>query len=346
MGGLIGFLGILGLTWWQLLHFRLLPVVTVGGSVVFILFVLVVGLQIIISKDRAFIKNAFSRYISEKVVDELIAKPERLKLGGEERVMTVLFSDLADFTTMSEKMLPAELVHLLNIYLTEMTDLVLEHGGIIDKYEGDAIMAEFGAPLDMPDHADMAVLTGLRMQHRLEQLNREWKERGLPEISCRIGINTGPMIVGNMGSNQVFDYTVIGDSVNLASRLEGANKHYRTRLMISEYTCRSLTPGRFKTRVLDVIKVKGKSEPVKVFEVYAEASEAISNEASAYYRLYEEAYHSYLSKDFSLAKAKFKTALSYRENDPAAVRMLDRIEGIDPEGLPSDWDGSIALTSK
>lgn len=346
IGGLISFAGIFGLTWWQMLHFRLLPVVTVGGSALFILFILVVGLQIAVSRERAFIKNAFSRYISEKVVDELIAKPELLKLGGEERIITVLFSDLADFTTMSEKMPPADLVHLLNIYLTEMTDLVLEQGGIIDKYEGDAIMAEFGAPLSMPDHADMAVLTGLRMQKRLEGLNKEWKKNRLPEISCRIGINTGPMIVGNMGSNQVFDYTVIGDSVNLASRLEGANKRYRTRLMVSEYTHGYVTPDRFKTRVLDVIRVKGKSEPVKVFEVYAESSEVISHEAETYYRLYEEAFESYLSRDFAVANEKFKNALNYRKNDPAATEMLARIDAIHPEDLPSDWDGSIALTVK
>jgi adenylate cyclase len=338
--------GIFGLTWWQMLQFRLLPVVTVGGSAFFILFILIVGLQIAVSRDRAFIKNAFSRYISEKVVDELLAKPELLKLGGEERIITVLFSDLADFTTMSEKMPPADLVHLLNIYLTEMTDLVLEQGGIIDKYEGDAIMAEFGAPLSMPDHADMAVLTGLKMQKRLEGLNREWKKNGLPEISCRIGINTGPMIVGNMGSNQVFDYTVIGDSVNLASRLEGANKRYRTRLMVSEYTHGYLTPDRFKTRVLDVIRVKGKSEPVKVFEVYAESSCAIPHEEETYYRLYEEAFESYLSRDFAEANEKFRNALNYRKNDPAATEMLARIDAINPEDLPSNWDGSIALTVK
>ena len=179
----------------------------------------------------------------EKVVDTLLGSPEMLKLGGEERVMSVLFSDLAGFTTLSEKMTPTQLVHLLNHYLTEMTDIVLAEGGIIDKYEGDAIMAEFGAPLPLPDHADRAVRTGLKMQRRLKELREIWKGQGLPELRCRVGINTGAMIVGNMGSNQVFDYTVIGDSVNLASRLEGANKRYNTYLMISEFTLDCLTPG-------------------------------------------------------------------------------------------------------
>ena len=154
------------------------------------------------------------------------------------------------------------------------------------------------------------------------------------------------MIVGNMGSNQVFDYTVIGDSVNLASRLEGANKRYRTRLMVSEYTHDHLTPDRFKTRILDVIRVKGKSEPVKVFEVYAESSGAISHEEETYYRLYEEAFESYLSRDFAVANEKFGNALNYRKKDPAATEMLARIGAINPEHLPSDWDGSIALTVK
>ena len=151
-------------------------------------------------------------------------------------------------------MTPPDLVNLLNEYLTEMTNIVLEEGGIIDKYQGDAIMAEFGVPVPAPDHADMAVRTGLRMQRCLKKLRKEWAQKGLPSLRCRVGINTGPMIIGNMGSNQVFDYTVIGDAVNLASRLEGANKRYNTFLMISESTYEKLTPGMFKTRVLDIVK--------------------------------------------------------------------------------------------
>jgi adenylate cyclase len=260
--------------------------------------------------------------------------------------MSVLFSDLEGFTTISEKITPTELVHLLNHYLTEMTDIVLAEGGIIDKYEGDAIMAEFGAPLPLPDHADRAVRAGVKMQRRLRELREIWKRQGLPELRCRIGINTGAMIVGNMGSNQVFDYTVIGDSVNLASRLEGANKRYNTYLMISEFTIDYLTPGLFRTRVLDLIKVKGKSKSVKVFEVVGENSHPVAPNDDIYYKAYEEAFELYLSREFSEARRKFKEALTLRSDDPAAKDMVQRIDGLDSKELPPDWDGSITLTSK
>ena len=164
--------GIIGLTWFQFIQFRLFPIVTAGGSFLFIFFTLVIGIEVAVSKERAFLKSAFSRYVPEKVVNHLLESPELLKLGGEERVITVLFSDLESFTNISENMAPPDLVNLLNEYLTEMTNIVLEEGGIIDKYQGDAIMAEFGAPVPCPNHADMAVRTGLRMQRRLKELRK------------------------------------------------------------------------------------------------------------------------------------------------------------------------------
>jgi len=344
--GAIILAGLLGLTWLQFIRFHLFPIVTVGASFLFVFFTLVIGIEIAVSKERAFIKNAFSRYVPEKVVDQMIKNPELLKLGGEERVITVLFSDLANFTTISENMTPPDLVHLLNEYLTEMTNIVLEEGGIVDKYQGDAIMVEFGVPIPAPNHADMAVRTGLRMQRRLKELRKEWSQKGLPELRCRVGINTGPMIIGNMGSNRVFDYTAIGDAVNLASRLEGANKRYNTFLMISESTYEQLTPGMFKTRVLDVIKVKGKDKEVKVFEVYGEASEAVDPDHELYYQTYHNAFEAYLARDFSSAREKFADALSIRFEDSASKEMIARIDAINDEELPADWDGSVALTTK
>ncbi len=317
-----------------------------SGSALVVFFALVTTLEAAVRRERAFIRGAFARYVPGKVVDTLLGSPETLKLGGEERVMSVLFSDLAGFTSFSEKMTPTQLVHLLNQYLTEMTNIVLAEGGIIDKYEGDAIMAEFGAPLSLPDHADRAVRAGLKMQRRLKELREIWKGQGLPELKCRVGINTGAMIVGNMGSNQLFDYTVIGDSVNLASRLEGANKRYNTHLMISEFTLDYLTPGLFRTRVLDVITVKGKSKAVKVFEVVGENSHPTEPNDEIYYKTYEQAFNLYLSKEFGEARRKFQEALTRRPDDPAAQDMIHRIDGLDPCQLPPDWDGSISLTSK
>lgn len=265
--GAAALIGFPALTWIEITRFTLFPVVTVMFSVFFIFFGLIVALKTIAVKERAFIKGAFAKYLPTEVVDRLLKEPEWLKLGGEEQTLTILFSDIVNFTSITEKSDPRSLVRLLNEYMTEMTAIILDCGGIIDKYQGDAIMAEFGAPLPMPDHADRAVTAGLKMQRRLGELQQVWRGQGLPELSCRVGINTGPVIIGNMGSQQVFDYTVIGDAVNLASRLEGANKDYGTFLMISEFTLASLTPGRFKTRFLDNIKVKGKSQSVKVFEV-------------------------------------------------------------------------------
>jgi adenylate cyclase len=337
---------IMGMTWIQFIRFNLFPVATLSGSFLFIFFTLISGIGIAVSRERSFIKNTFSRYVPQKIVDHLLENPALLKLGGEERIITVLFSDVAGFTTISENMSPPDLVNLLNEYLTEMTDIVLEEGGIIDKYQGDAIMAEFGVPIHMANNADMAVRTGLRMQRRLKKLCQEWHGMGLPELRCRIGINTGPMIIGNMGSHQFSDYTVIGDAVNLASRLEGANKRYNTCLMISEFTHENLTPGIFKTRLLDVIRVKGKRTAVKVFEVYGETSEVAENDRELYYQIYQRAFEMYLEREFASAGDAFKKALSMRPDDPAAKDMINRINDINFKDLPADWDGSVTLTSK
>jgi adenylate cyclase len=344
--GLVLGVAVVVLTWFEFIHFSLLPVVTVGGSILIVFLGLVATLEIAVGKERSFIKNAFSRYVPGRVVETLLSNPELLKLGGEERVITVLFSDLVGFTSIAEGMSPPRLVQLLNEYLTEMTEVVLAQGGIIDKYEGDAIMAEFGAPLPLSDHADRAVRAGLKMQKRLKELRTIWAGKALPELECRVGINTGSMIIGNMGSNQVFDYTVIGDAVNLASRLESANKRYNTCLIVSESTHQSLTAGLFRTRVLDVIKVKGKSKAAKVFEVYGEQSESVAEIVERYYESYRQAFARYLCRDFEAARNGFQEALSLRPDDPAAMQLIERMNGLDPKVLPADWDGSIALATK
>ena len=346
LSGALILVGIFVLTWLQFIRFQLIPPVTLAASALFIFWGEVIGIGIAVHKERAFIRNAFSRYIPEKVVRELLENPQLLTLGGEERTITVLFSDLTNFTSISEKIPPSKLAHILNAYLTEMTDIILAQGGIIDKYQGDAIMAEFGVPLSVPDHADRAVLTGLTMHRRLDELSSEWQKKGFPNLQCRIGINTGPMIVGNMGSQQVFDYTVIGDAVNLASRLEGANKRYNTRLMISEDTFNALTSGRFRARLLDVIRVKGKSEAVKVFEVYGEMSDNIEPRREEYYQAYQKAFEAYLSRHFDSARKSFQHAGSLFPEDPVCNEMIIRIDAIDPDKLPEDWDGSISLKTK
>ena len=344
--GAVIFVGLLVLTGIAWVHFTLFPLVSVLNSFLVIFFGIVIGLEVAITKDQAFIRNTFAKYVSEKVVNELLQHPELLHLGGEERVISLLFSDIENFTTVSERLSPRELVSLLNDYLTEMTAIVLEQGGIIDKYIGDGIMAEFGAPIPIPHHADQAVRAALHMQRRLKELRPKWRQQGLPELRCRVGINTGSMVVGNIGSEQVFNYTVIGDAVNLASRLEGANKYYQTLVMISEFTYDCLTPNLFRTRLLDAVRVKGRSQPVKIYEVYGESTDDIPAAELQYYHAYHAACAAYLERRFDVACAQFEAALALRPEDTAAREMLGRMAGLDPAALPDDWDGVMTFETK
>jgi adenylate cyclase len=338
--GAIVFVGLFFLAWHEITRFSLFPLMSVLRGVGVIFFGLVIGLQVATSKDQAFIRNAFSKYVPERVVSQLLANPDQLQLGGEERELTVMFCDLVGFTTISEKIAPPQLVRLLNDYFSEMTDIILEEGGIIDKYLGDAIMAEFGAPLNLPDHPVRAVHTALKMQKKLGEMKKSSSLTGLPSLHCRIGINTGAMVVGNMGSHQTFDYTVIGDAVNLASRLESANKFYGTSLMVSEATHSQLTPGIFRTRLLDIIKVKGKSRAISVYEVYGLVNDPTSN------RAYEKGFAAYQARDFDFARQLFEQSLSCRPHDLAAKELLLRLDSLTPELLARGWDGAIALEEK
>ncbi|MBF0230244.1 MAG: adenylate/guanylate cyclase domain-containing protein [Desulfamplus sp.] len=356
-------------TWFEILSFNLFPVVTVTAINSLSLFVFIIVLETSGSKERLFIRNTFARYVPEKVVNTLLAEPEMVKLGGEERIVTVLFSDIENFTSISETLSPTELVNLLNEYFTEMSEIIMKNGGIIDKFQGDSIMAEFGVPLPVKNHPDMAVTAALQMLKRLSELREIWKQKNTIEkkpyeLYCRIGINTNNMIVGNMGSKSVLDYTVIGDAVNLASRLEGANKNYGTYLMISEFTYAQLTVGRFKTRILDYVRVKGKTKPVRVYEVYGQVidgeedfnfrytrqlvnQDSNKGDKEDYYQLYRNGFEAYLAQRFIQATALFKQALNLRPEDKASIGMLDRISKLEKSFyLDKDWDGSIKLMSK
>lgn len=213
------------------------------------------------------IKGMFSRYVSPKVVDELIKNPSAaLKLGGEKQEVTVLFSDIRGFTTLSEQLQPEQVVELLNEYFQAMTDVIFAHDGMVDKFIGDAIMAIFGAPVPHPDDPLRAVQTAVAMQAELKKLQEKWAARGRRTFEIGVGVNTGEAIVGNMGSTQAMGYTVIGDTVNLASRLESANKELATHILISESTYRRVA-GQVEAKEHEGIKVKGKANAMSVFEV-------------------------------------------------------------------------------
>ncbi|OGN32072.1 MAG: hypothetical protein A3I92_00060 [Candidatus Yanofskybacteria bacterium RIFCSPLOWO2_02_FULL_43_10b] len=221
------------------------------------------------AREKKFIQESFGKYLAPEVINELMTDPSRLKLGGQRKELSILFSDIRDFTSISEKMDPEELTHFLGEYFSRMTAVVLEHRGVVDKYIGDAVMAFWGAPVPEKNHAKQAVATALVMAAELKKLNEENKQKGWPEIKIGIGINSGEVVVGNMGSEKRFDYTVIGDNVNLASRLEGLNKTYQTSILISESTADEVK-NLFTLRELGVTQVKGRQAAVKIFEVLAE----------------------------------------------------------------------------
>jgi adenylate cyclase len=296
-------------------------------------------------REKAMIKGMFAQYVPQKVVSELIANPDMLKLGGERRRMTALFTDVAGFTTVSEKLSPEELVSLLNEYLSEMSNIVLEHEGIIDKYEGDLIMAEWGAPVFYEEHAEFACRAALVMQKRLAELRVDWQKRGIPELYSRVGINTGAMIVGNMGCLEVFDYTVMGDAVNLASRLEGANKSYSTTIMIGPETYHDVK-DIFVTRMLDDLIVKGKDEPVRVYELIEEKEEDVPSELLELLPIYNEGLELYAEMRFEEAIEKFNSALELVDDDGPSITYLKRCEYFRDNPPGEDWDRVFELTEK
>jgi adenylate cyclase len=217
-------------------------------------------------REKRKMKRLFGQYVSKDVYEQLVANPDLARLGGQRRQMTVLFSDIRGFTTVSEKGQPEEIVAILNEYFTRMVDIVFAHKGTLDKFVGDMVMALFGAPLDDPNHAEDAVDAALEMIRELNRLNEKWTAEGRPALDIGIGISTGPMIAGNIGSEAIMSYTVIGDAVNLGARLESLNKEYGTRIIISEAT-RDALPGRYLFRPLGNVVVKGKTTPVAIFEV-------------------------------------------------------------------------------
>ncbi len=238
------------------------PVIQVG-----FMFTLIITYRVLTEqREKRYIRQTFSKFVSKTVVDELLKKPEMLKLGGEKKILSVLFSDIRGFTTLSERMTPEHLVDHLNHYLQAMTDIVIKYDGTLDKYVGDEIMAFWGAPIPQNNHALLSCKAAIEMMTKLKEMNTHWRQEGKDAINIGIGINTGEMIVGNVGSSSRMDYTLIGDNVNLGARLEGTNKIYSTNIIISEYTYEQVKE-QVIVRELDLIRVKGKDRPVTIYEL-------------------------------------------------------------------------------
>lgn len=323
----------------------IMPVIGPTLSVVFGYFGSTAYHFILERKQKTMIKGMFSHYVSGTLVDQLVLNPEMLKLGGDRREMTVFFSDIAGFSTFSEKMEPEDLVNFLNQYLSAMTEIVIQQQGTLDKYEGDAIMAFWGAPIHLENHALLGCKAALLMQKKLEELKKGWADENHPDIFVRMGINTGPMVVGNIGGKNRFDYTVMGDNVNLASRLEGANKQYGTSLMISEQTY-VYVKNDVIVRDLDLIIVKGKTKPINVYELIALKDEVLSENNLNCYHNYSQGIKAYREKDFNSALYHFNKALEFLPNDPPSILYVKRCTDYINNPPAPDWDGVYIMTTK
>jgi len=293
---------------------------------------------------RKFIKSAFSRYLAPSIIDEIIKNPDSMKLGGEQREVTIFFSDVAKFSTIAEHLSPTELVHLLNQYLTAMTEIILWYGGTVDKYGGDSIMAFFGAPISFSDHAVKACFACLDQRKKLQELREQWRTEGRDELFVRMGMNTGPAIVGNMGSEHKMDYTVMGDSVNLAARLEGVNKVYGTEIMISEFTYLQ-AKEHIIGRKLDVVRVVGKALPVPVYELVCKKEE-LSEKEENFLKHYYDALSLYEDRKWKDGKAAFENVLKLKPKDVTSALYVQRCDEFIINPPSDDWDGVYSMTSK
>ncbi|WP_457644363.1 CHASE2 domain-containing protein [Persephonella sp.] len=285
------------------------------------------------------LKRAFSKYLSPDVVEQIVRNPEKLGLGGEEKEITVLFADIRDFTQITEKLTPKQVAKLLNVYFDDFTKIILNNRGLLDKYIGDAVMAVFNAPVAVPDHPDRACRTALDLVDRLDKINEKLEKLDLPPIRIGIGINTGKAIIGNLGSSLRFEYTAIGDTVNLASRLEGLNRIYGTEIILSQYTVERVR-SEFLFRKLDRVRVKGKEQPVYVYQLMKKNERNENIKA-----LYEEALSYYFNTEFNLAVEIFKELWERYQDFPSKV-LLERTLNLikNPPGV--NWKGIYEVKEK
>src|SRR5271157_4025864 len=290
-------------------------------------------------RQKRYIKGAFSQYLSPTVIEELIAHPERLTLGGERRELTIFFSDVQGFTTISEALTPEDLTALLNEYLTAMVDIIQEEGGTIDKFEGDAIIAFWNAPLTLEDHAVRGVRAALRCQAKLAEMRPGIRARIGKDMRMRVGMNTGPAVVGNMGSKTRFDYTMLGDQVNLSARLEGINKQFGTYVMISRAVVDKMA-GAFPARELSRVAVVGRKEPVVVFEPMLPEDFAARRAAL---EVFGRGLQAFYAGRFAEAEGIFAGVAA---EDPAAASYARKCRELAAEPPAESWSGVWVMTEK
>jgi len=294
-------------------------------------------------KARASLKKAFQSYVAPSVVEEIIKHPDRLRLGGERRELTIFFCDIRDFTTVSESLDPEELANVLHNFLNPMSKIVVKNGGTIDKFMGDAIMALYGAPIHYPDHASRACNTAVEMIETLKLLDQEWGKEGRPTLKIGVGINSGMVAVGNMGSDTLFDYTAIGDNVNLAARLEGLNKYYGTNIIISGSTAAALD-HQFILRELDLVRVKGKKQPVAIFELLGKAPP--DPDLEKFLELYHQGLERLRQRQWEESANAFSSALRLQPQDQHCQRYLNLAQQFQAEPPGPEWQGLSIMQEK
>ena len=294
------------------------------------------------SGEKRFIRKTFQYYLNGDVIEELVQNPEKLRLGGTRRNVTILFSDVRDFTTISESMTPEDLTSFMSSYFSLVSDIVMDGKGVIDKYIGDAIMAFWGAPLDNPTHPEDTCRVAVAMIDKLEAHNAELKKKGLPPIHIGIGINTGEVVVGNMGSLKRFNYTIVGDNVNFTSRLEGLTKQYGVTCIISESTRDSIKNATdLYTRELDEVLVKGKKTPKKIFELMKTPTD---ESTLSRFRAFDEGRRLYIEGKFNEAIGKFEEA-NKEENDKTSKIFAERCRNL-IANPPENWNGIYEFKTK
>ncbi|MFW5826495.1 MAG: CHASE2 domain-containing protein [Alkalispirochaeta sp.] len=323
-----------------------IPVISLGLPVFFVANTVLAGNYVAALRDRRLIRSTFEHYLAPEVISELVEHPDRIGVGGSERELTALFTDIAGFSRISEILGTADIVTLLNEYLTEMSDVIIEHRGTIDKYEGDAIMAFFGAPIPSDTHAEQACRAAIQMKKVESLLNDRLVRSGVAPrpLITRIGVNTGSMIVGNLGTNRRLNYTVMGPAVNLAARLEGVNKQYGTAMCVSGSTYQHLPEG-FLFRRMDRVRVQGIDDPVRLYELigYAQESSAPLREAL---ELFERGLAAFERWEWSEALSRFETVLRIYPDDGPARLFIERCRGFLEEEPRDTWDGVITLSEK
>jgi len=334
--------GFMGLVYWAFLHGwwlnLIVPAVTLLANSGFVALYRVLFEE----GEKRKVRGAFGQYVSPEVIRRVLEEPESVR--PKKTSITVLFSDIRGFTTISESLDAQEMAGLLNDYLTEMTQIVFENRGTLDKYIGDAVMAFWGAPFAEPGHADRCVRTALAMLDRLAELHPVWREKGQPILEIGLGINTGTASVGNMGSVLRYGYTAIGDAVNLAARLEGLNKEYSTRILITESTYITLQDQSMLVRELDLIRVKGKLLPVTIYEVLS--NQVAGQDGFERVALFNQAREAYKTRDWKKARNYFEDVLHHWPNDGPARVFLARCDDYLAEEPPVDWEGVYVMKHK